>query len=573
MAGTINSLGIGSGVLTADVIDKLKANDEALQIKPLDSKIALSKQKTQALDLLSSLLNSFKSGVSALSDSGLYQKRSVSGSNDNVSVSAAAGSQIRDFSMEITNIAKKNVLQSGSFTASTDKIAKTDGKLNLNIGGTNYVIDYTAATSLDDLKQKINDTAGSAVSASILQTSSSAYNLVVTSKATGKEQTISLTDLTGQLKTDALVTKGTVTGSFLDPTDLVGKSGTSTGTLTINVGGVGYNFAYTGTTQLQGIVDNINADATLSTKVAASIVQYGTNDYRMVLTPKSQSQHDAITLTDTPAVPTNGLVDAITLNTVSKTGSTQVVQDGQDALFKFDGISMTRSTNTITDIASGLTINLLKDSGSANISITQDRDQIATELQGMVNGYNTLQKQLDDMTLTNKEAGTVGIFNGDNTIKNLGREISRIITAMDKNGHSLPQYGISLNRDGTMSFDKSAFMDKMETDPGGTEAFFSGKTTVNSAGVDTYIKGVFTTLNDQLKNYLSSTGLIGTLNTSSKAETTALTEQRTRTNALLTARYDTMMAKFAAYDSMISKINAQFSSLQQQIQMAINAKN
>ncbi len=152
MSGTINSLGLGSGVLTADLIDKLKASDETVSVKPFDTKITLNQQKSQALDLLNSLLTTFKTSVNALNDDSLYQKRSVSGTNDGVSVSAAAGSQIRDFSLEITNIAKKNVLQSGSFTSNTATIANGTGELNLNIGGTNYTIDYTAATTLDDIK-------------------------------------------------------------------------------------------------------------------------------------------------------------------------------------------------------------------------------------------------------------------------------------------------------------------------------------------------------------------------------------------------------------------------------------
>ena len=42
MAGLISSLGVGSGVLTSDVIDKLKANEQNLTITPIDNKITLN---------------------------------------------------------------------------------------------------------------------------------------------------------------------------------------------------------------------------------------------------------------------------------------------------------------------------------------------------------------------------------------------------------------------------------------------------------------------------------------------------------------------------------------------------
>lgn len=570
MAGTINSLGLGSGVLTADLIDKLKTADTTSLVTPIDNKITLNKQKSQALDLINSLLTNFKTSVSALDNDSLYQKRSVAGTNDGVSVTAAAGSQIRDFSLEVTNIAKKNVLQSSSFSSNTDKIANNTGKLNLNISGKNYTIDYTATTTLDDLKQAINDTAGSSVTASILQTGSSAYSLVVTSKETGKAQSISLTDISGNLKDQSLVSKGIVTGSFIAEDDFIANTG-SAGKMHINIAGTSVGeITYDDTTTLQQMVDNINNDSALSSKVSASIVQYGTNDYRMVLTPKDGSEGSSITITDEPS--SGGLVGIMT-GTTDKGGLVNTVQDGQDASFKFDGITMTRSTNTITDVATGLTLKLLKDGGSANISISQDRDQIATELEAMVSSYNTLQQQFGSMLTNDQEAGTVGIFNGDNTIRNISREITRMISSVDLNGSSLANYGIDLNRDGTMTFDKSVFTAKMDADPDGTEAFFSGKTTVNSVGSETVKDGIFTSLSNLMKSYIGSNGTVTNLISDAKTSSTTLSEDRAKAVKLLETRYDTLSAKFAAYDSIISKLNAQFSALKQQIDAAANASN
>lgn len=566
MAGTINSLGIGSGVLTADVIDKLKANDEANILTPVTNKITLNQQKGQALDLLSSLLNSFKSSASALDDDTLYQKRTVSGGNDYVSVSAAAGTEIKDFSLAVGNIAKKTVLQSSSYTATTSLIANGTGTLNLAIGGTNFSIDYASTTTLDGLKQAINDIAGTKATASILQTGTSAFSLIITSKATGQAQSISLSDITGQLKDTKLVTPNTKTGTFLAKDDFIAGTGTS-GNLSVNVGATTVNFAYTDTTTLSSLVDSINADTTINTKVTANIVQYGTNDFRMVLTPKSDSVGSAINITDSVG---GGLVGAIT-GTTSTAGTMGIIQDPQDAHFTLDGISITRTTNTITDLASGLTVNLLKDSGSANISITQNRDQIATEMGSMVSSYNTLIKQLGDMTGYDAKEGKVGIFNGDNTIKNISREITRIITSFSNSSYSLPQYGISLDKAGVMSLDKAVFTAKFNSDPDGTEGFFNGKSTISSTGVETYTKGVFTSLNDLLKGYTSSSGLMSNLTLASKAETTSLNEERTKQSKLLEARYATLQAKFAAYDSIISKLNSQFSSLKQQIDAQANA--
>ena len=569
MSGTINSLGLGSGVLTADLLDKLKAADTAGIITPIENKITLNTQKAQAYDLLNSLMTSFKSSVSSLGENTLYQARTVSGNNDGVSVSAVAGTQIRDFSLNVTNIAKKSVVQSGSYSSLTAPIANGPGTLNIGIGGQNYSINYTASTTLSDLRQAINDAAGSKVTASTLQTGTSQFNLILASKTTGLNQSISLTDISGNLSDGKLITPNTKSGSFLAADDFIAATGSS-GNMTLDVGGVAASFAYTDTTRLQDIADAINADTTMNTKVTASLIEYGTNDLRMVFTPKSGHTGSAISMMDSVG---GGLSSNLTTTTTSA-GTMGIIQDGADAHFTFDGISMTRSTNSINDIATGMTINLLKDSGSANIAITQDRSKIADNMTGMVNSYNTLVKQLDEMTGYDATAGKVGIFNGDNTIKNIRREITRMLTSVNSSGYALPDYGISLDKSGSMSFNSAMFTTKMDANPDGTEKFFSTTSTVNSVGITSTSDGLFTALNTLLNSYTStSTGTLFRLTQANKDAGTNLTSDRTKANALLTARYETMSAKFAAYDSMIAKLNSQFSALKQQINAQANTNN
>lgn len=515
MSGTINSLGLGSGVLTADLLDKLKAADTAALVTPIDSKIILNSQKTQALDLLNSLLSSFKSSVGSLDDDTLYQSRSVTGTNDGVGVTASSGSQIRDFSLNITNIAKKSVVESGAFTSSSSLVGSGDGTLKLGIAGKEYSIAYTASTTLDGLKQAINDAAGSDVTASILQTGTSAFNLVLTSKTTGQNQVMTLKDAGGTLDSKLLM-NDIQTGSFVAKDAFIAGATTS-GNLAIAVdGATAVNVAYTDTTTLQGLADSINANTSLNTKVTASIVQSGTNDFRMVLTPKAGNA-GVVSFADTGT----GLSGAITGSTVTS-GTSTVIQDSKDAKFTFDGISMTRSTNTISDISNGMTISLLKDGGSANVAIVQDRSKITTSMQSMVTSYNTLVKELGNMTAFDAKEGKVGIFNGDNTIKNISREISRMITSIDSKGNSLPQYGIELSKEGVMSLNTSTFTTKMDANPDGLEAFFSGKTTVTRVG--TTKSGSFATAST-----LISSGASGNMTISIGGTPTSLAYTNTTT--------------------------------------------
>lgn len=460
----VSSLGAGSGVLTSSVIDQLKAADTATMVTPIDKKITLQQQKSSALNLLSSLLTTFKSSANALADSSLYQQRSVSGNTSSVNVTANAGINVQSFSISNTQMALNDVQESGSFTTINSLVSSGSGTMKLSISGISYDIDYTASTTLDSLKNSINSIAGDKIKASTLQVGSNDYRLVLTSTGTGADQSITVTDSTG----------GALDSKLL---------------------------AY----------DEIN----------------------------------------------------------NLTGM-QNIQAARDATFKYNGITMTRSSNTITDITPGMTINLLEDSGSANISITQDTQTISDELNTFVQNYNSLTSQINNMTSSDLTAGTVGIFNGDNSIHAITREINRIITSISSSGFSLPQFGIDLSETGTISFNSSTFISKFNADPNASEAFLSMSTSVDVNGNSSTTDGLFTTLNTMLDHYTKSSGIIKTLTTGSDDALKALNTNKTRVQELLSARYEAMTARFVQYDAIMTKLTNQFSSLKNQISMAIN---
>lgn len=460
----VSSLGAGSGVLTSDVIDKLKAADTAALITPIDKKITLQKQKESALSLLSSLLTSFKASAGALDDDALYQKRSVSGGTSAVSVTADAGVSVQSFSISDTVLAKKNVKESGSFSSITSTVASGSGTMSLSIDGTSYDIAYTASTTLDDLKTAINNAAGSSVTASTLQVGTNDYRLILTSKETGANQTISIADSIG----------GSLNSTLL---------------------------AYDPATNPGGI---------------------------------------------------------------------QEIQAASDASFKYNGITLTRSTNSVTDVVSGMTINLLQESGSANISITQDTTAISDAMSSFVTNYNTLTAKLTSLTTSDTTSQTVGIFNGDSSIYGITRELNKIVTSINSDGLSLPQFGIDISQDGVMSFNSTTFLSKFNEDATLSEKFFSGSTTTDSNGDSVSVDGVFTSMNTLLKRYTDSKGIMSTLVAGSASDLKALNANKIRSEALLNARYEAMTARFTQYDALMTKLNNQFTSLRQQIDMAAN---
>lgn len=211
MAGNISSLGIGSGVLTADVIDQLKSVDESRIIKPIDNKITFNTQQQDAESLLSSLMGSFKASASALSYDTIFDAKTVDVTGQ-AKISVDAGANVESFTLETTTLAKKNIIQSGSLA---DKVSTTVGSNNaadyngsetfdISIDGKTFNIPYNETTTLDDLAQAITDNVNGAVKASVLRTGTNAYSLVLTSGTTGANQAITLNDSGGLLKNQFL---------------------------------------------------------------------------------------------------------------------------------------------------------------------------------------------------------------------------------------------------------------------------------------------------------------------------------------------------------------------------------
>jgi len=460
MAGSISSLGIGSGVLTSDVIDQLKAADTSRIIKPIENKITINNQQQDAYELLSSLMSSFKASASALSYDTIFDNKTVDTSGE-ADITIDSGANIESFTLETVTLAKKDITSFGEFGSKTSTLVATgeSGVLNLTIDGTTHAISYDDTTTLESLTQSITDAAGADISASILETGDGKYSLVLSSTTTGTDQAITIQDTD-----DGTLGSGTLDGMF-----------------------------------------------------------------------------DAYHVTDNP----NGY---------------QKIQTAIDSEFKYNGITITRSTNEVDDLILGVNIKLKEEGDFSSVDISQDQDTITGELQLFVDTYNTLTSNLQDMTVKDQETGAEGVFNSDTFIKSISRDLSRTITALNGDD-SLINYGIDIDRYGTMSFDKSVLEVKLNDDPDAVKLFFTGG--VDSDGNDN--TGIFEDIDAKLKTYTGYGKLLSSFETNLKEEGDNLGQSRLSAQESLDARYEIMAKRFIAYDAIISKINSQFSSLQMMI--------
>ena len=190
--GALSSLGIGSGVLTYDVIDKLRKADEETIVKPLDNRIETLHKQQEALNTIVTKTAALKSSVLDLSDSVFLAKRTVDVAGSGIEVEVSDGVAVQELDIAVNRLAKAGIDQSKGFESRNSSVTDTDTTMTLEIDGQSYTLEIEAGTTLEDLAQMITDkTDGKAIGTIIDTGGANPYSLVVKSSATGADQAIS----------------------------------------------------------------------------------------------------------------------------------------------------------------------------------------------------------------------------------------------------------------------------------------------------------------------------------------------------------------------------------------------
>ncbi|QSZ40747.1 flagellar filament capping protein FliD [Sulfurimonas aquatica] len=202
----ISSLGVGSGILTQDVIDQLRKADEAGRIQPIELSIVNENDRKDAFGVMDAHMTNLTDSIEAMSGQLLYNERSSDVLGTSVEVTADENTDIQDFTLNVVSLATKQIEQSGSFALDTTTVATGVGSFDFNVGTQSLNIAYDGTTTLDDLKDLINEQAGDLVDATIVQVSSGDFRLFISSAETGDGQDISIVDGVGGSLSNLLTT-------------------------------------------------------------------------------------------------------------------------------------------------------------------------------------------------------------------------------------------------------------------------------------------------------------------------------------------------------------------------------
>ncbi|QZA79200.1 flagellar filament capping protein FliD [Deefgea tanakiae] len=246
---------------------------------------------------------------------------------------------------------------------------------------------------------------------------------------------------------------------------------------------------------LAGLRDAINNSGA---NVTASIVNDGTG-YKLALVSKDTGEANSLRITTTDGDGSNtdalGLsvfaYDATANPAISKLPVTNMVQtqNAQNSVFKMDGISVSKSSNVVSDAIDGVTLTLSKiTTAPVNISISNDTSGISKAVQAFVKSYNDLSKTLKDLSAYNPETKQGGLLNGDATIRSLQTSLrsalNQVVSGTGSDFSSMSQVGVKTDQNGVLTVDSAKLNAAITKDVQGVISLFA----TNSRTSDSMIK-------------------------------------------------------------------------------------
>lgn len=254
---------------------------------------------------------------------------------------------------------------------------------------------------------------------------------------------------------------------FASVTDAVG-----TGTVHISIAD-GTTFDVTidaNNNSLTGLRDAINRAAK---GVSAVIVNSGDElqPYKLLVTTNGSGTNHEMT------------IDTSGLDSPDRPVIDQVVQEAANATLTLGSgagkISVTKSTNTITDLIPGVTLNIRDaDPGKTiTLRVATDMDAIQQKVGDFVTQYNNVVEFLNSQFNFDLEGNSQGVLFGDFRLQTIQADLARMIVnptvGIDQELKALSQVGITMGTDGLLSVNNSKLTEALQTSLSQVNALFA----------------------------------------------------------------------------------------------------
>lgn len=401
----------------------------------------------------------------------------------------------------------------------------------------------SSAESSDTTKVKATGTSGAVAGNYAIEVSQLAQSQKLV--ATGQADTATAIG-TGTLTIDL----GTISGGTFDS-----GTGKYTGASFASNGNGPYDITIDSSNNtLAGIRDAIN-DADIG--VTATIVNDGdaTNPYRLVLSSENSGADQSISM----SVAGDAALSDLLSHDPAGTQNLSETVTAQDANFTVDGIDITKSSNSVTDVIDGVTLDLTGTTGGSpvTVSVASDTDVAKGAVESFVEAYNTLQAEIKDQIDSGYLDGEAGALASDAATRQIltfiRNELNQAPTGVTGNYQNLSSIGVSFERDGTLSLDQSKLAAAIEDDSSNVAELFSSA------------DGYATRLDDVIDELVQYNGTIDTRTNAFRDRISALEDREIRWEGQLERTEARLRAQFTNLDVLMSNMNTTSSYLTQQL--------
>lgn len=242
----------------------------------------------------------------------------------------------------------------------------------------------------------------------------------------------------------------------------------------------------------------------------------------------------------------------------------QITSPGSSASFKVNGRPVTSNDNSVGGVIPGVNLRLNATSSGneiINLTVSSSSSPVVSALSSFVSAYNSLASGLD----VNVGSSSGGLA-GDSLIYDLYSRM-REVTGLQGSGNiqSLADLGISLDKNGVMSFDSTIVSSAGEARLNDILAYLGSSTT----GLGALTKR-FTEISDPIS------GAIRARLTSLDQTDSRLTEQISTMTERISEMQITLLARLQAADGILARLESQQSMLTSTIDslnMVTNGKN
>jgi flagellar hook-associated protein 2 len=465
------------------------------------------------------------------------------------SMSSGSGIDITKLARDLADV-EKEPKENRITTAKTASEAKISAyavlKFNVNqlVGVFNSLNDENelatpSASSSYDLKVKVSSTNGS--------TPSGNYDFSVSSLAAAQRN---------------------ISNQFSSASESLNSGGAFSLSITTASGTSNTVSIAAGADTPQGIVSAINA-ANLDVAAALVAESDGTSpNYRVVLTGQTGSSN-GFTVSSTLSDADLGFHDSSNGNSQTA-GGINSQQSSADASISFNGLALTRSSNVLTDVIEGATVNLLdahSSGDSTSITIASDRTTLKDKLQTLVSAYNDLRFALDEISDPESEEEEVGgaLARDISIIRTVKDTIYRAITQDSSTAsgslNGLRDIGFNFSLSGDLNFDETTFDTVADTSFADVAMMLSAGTNDQSK-YDGQAQGLAADAIETLDVLTDSIDGVFTTRTASARK--AITDYETQLRELETrmeAVYERYLAQFTVMETLVNQLNSTRESL------------